>query len=133
MKRKIVVILLALLFTLSFTNNVFADVDVKGYYRSDGTYVAPYKRSNPDGNFNNNWSTEGNVNPYTGKKGTKEKETNWSSNGGYYNGQYYQIAEQSDEMAFADYLWFGFLGFIAIWFYRAHRQIKREESQKKKI
>ena len=44
---------------------------VRGYFRKDGTYVAPHYRSAPDGNFWNNWSTKGNVNPYTGKPGTK--------------------------------------------------------------
>jgi hypothetical protein len=124
MKRKLVV-LLALLFTIFFTNNVFADVYVKGYYKSDGTYVEPHYRSDPDGNFYNNWSTEGNVNPYTGKKGTKERATNWSSNEGYYNGQYYQIQEQSDELTFSDILWIGFLLYIGIGLFRASRASKR--------
>lgn len=44
---------------------------VHGYTRSNGTYVAPHYRSAPDGNFYNNWSTKGNVNPYTGEEGTK--------------------------------------------------------------
>ena len=48
-----------------------AQVYVRGYYRSDGTYVEPHYRSEPDGNFYNNWSTKGNVNPYTGEEGTK--------------------------------------------------------------
>src|SRR5229473_473291 len=46
-------------------------VYVRGYIRKDGTYVQPYMRSAPDGNFWNNWSTIGNVNPYTGEPGTK--------------------------------------------------------------
>jgi len=46
-------------------------VDVRGYYRKDGTYVPPHKRTAPDERFENNWSTVGNVNPYTGKPGTK--------------------------------------------------------------
>lgn len=46
-------------------------VHVRGYYRKDGTYVQPHYRSAPDGNFYNNWSTRGNVNPYTGEPGTK--------------------------------------------------------------
>ena len=54
----------------------FADVRVKGYTRKDGTYVNPHYRSNPDGNFYNNWSTVGNVNPYTGKIGTKTENSN---------------------------------------------------------
>src|SRR5437870_5735997 len=33
-----------------------ADVYVHGYTRSAGTYVAPHYRSDPDGNFYNNWS-----------------------------------------------------------------------------
>jgi hypothetical protein len=43
------------------------DVHVGGYYRRDGTYVAPHWRSAPDGNPYNNYSFPGNVNPYTGK------------------------------------------------------------------
>lgn len=46
-------------------------VYVRGYVRKDGTYVQPHMRSAPDGNFRNNWSTVGNVNPYTGAAGTK--------------------------------------------------------------
>ena len=46
-------------------------VHVRGYYRKSGTYVQPHYRSAPDGNFYNNWSTRGNVNPYTGQPGTK--------------------------------------------------------------
>jgi len=48
-----------------------AAVHVRGYYRKDGTYVQPYVRSAPDGNFYNNWSTKGIVNPYTGQPGTR--------------------------------------------------------------
>lgn len=45
---------------------------VRGYTRKDGTYVAPHRRSTPDGKFGNNWSTRGNQNPYTGKEGTRQ-------------------------------------------------------------
>lgn len=44
---------------------------VKGYTKKDGTYVAPHKQTNPNGTKRDNWSTKGNVNPYTGKPGTK--------------------------------------------------------------
>ena len=47
-----------------------ADTYVNGYFRQDGTYVQPHYRSAPDGNVWNNYSTRGNVNPYTGKPGT---------------------------------------------------------------
>lgn len=39
--------------------------------RQDGTFVEGHRRTNPDGNPYNNWSTQGNVNPYTGKAGTR--------------------------------------------------------------
>jgi hypothetical protein len=42
----------------------------RGYTRRDGTYVAPHMRTRPDGNPWNNYSTRGNVNPYTGRGGT---------------------------------------------------------------
>jgi len=48
-----------------------ADVYVRGYTLPNGTYVAPHYRSNPDHNFQNNWSTYPNVNPYTGQMGTR--------------------------------------------------------------
>ena len=44
---------------------------VRGYSRSNGTYVQPYYRSHADGNFSNNWSTYPNINPYTGNVGTR--------------------------------------------------------------
>lgn len=46
-------------------------VHVRGYTKKNGTYVAPHYRSHPDKSYNNNWSVKGNVNPYTGKPGTK--------------------------------------------------------------
>jgi len=49
-----------------------ADQWVNGYYRKNGTYVKGYWRSDPDNTDRNNYSTKGNVNPYTGKKGYKE-------------------------------------------------------------
>lgn len=45
------------------------DVWVRGYTRRDGTYVRPHYRTRPDGNPWNNYSTRGNVNPYTGRPG----------------------------------------------------------------
>ena len=63
---------LILLLALFFTAVLEAQgVRVRGYTRKDGTYVSPHYRSAPDGNFNNNWSTKGNVNPHTGEAGTE--------------------------------------------------------------
>lgn len=47
-----------------------ADTYVRGHTRSDGTYVQPHYRTNPDGNPFNNYSSRGNTNPYTGQSGT---------------------------------------------------------------
>ena len=44
---------------------------VEGYTKKDGTYVAPHDRTSADSTKTNNWSTKGNVNPDTGKAGTK--------------------------------------------------------------
>lgn len=44
---------------------------VEGYYRKDGTYVRSHYRTDPDSSFWNNWSSKGNVNPFTGQIGTK--------------------------------------------------------------
>jgi hypothetical protein len=64
-------ILVVVILTLVITTVADADVHVRGYYRSNGTYVQPHWRSDPDGNFYNNWSTYPNVNPYTGAIGTR--------------------------------------------------------------
>ena len=62
-----------------FGGEASADDYVRGYYRSNGTYVAPHYRSHADGNFYNNWSTYPNINPYTGKMGTRVTPPYWSS------------------------------------------------------
>jgi hypothetical protein len=43
---------------------------VSGHVTKNGTYVAPHYQTNPDSTKLNNWSTQGNVNPYSGKVGT---------------------------------------------------------------
>jgi hypothetical protein len=45
---------------------------VRGYVTKRGTYVAPHRATNPDSTKTNNWSHKGNVNPDTGKTGTKK-------------------------------------------------------------
>ena len=44
---------------------------VDGYTKKDGTVVKSHERSTKDDTKDNNWSTKGNVNPDTGKTGTK--------------------------------------------------------------
>lgn len=47
-------------------------VSVKGYYNKSGKWVEPYKRTSPNKTVRDNWDTRPNVNPYTGKPGTKD-------------------------------------------------------------
>lgn len=64
---------------------VVADTYVRGYYGKDGTYVQPHYRSSADSSYNNNWSVRPNVNPYTGRRGTRQPTWNDRppSNNGY--------------------------------------------------
>lgn len=45
---------------------------VKGSVRKNGTYVAPHQRTAPNSTKIDNYSSKGNVNPGTGKEGTKD-------------------------------------------------------------
>ena len=51
---------------------------VNGYMRKDGTYVQPYQRSSPNSTTLDNYSTRGNVNPYTGEQGTHRPQRSQS-------------------------------------------------------
>ena len=44
---------------------------VRSYTTHHGTYVPSYRRTSPDHSKTNNYSSRGNVNPYTGKRGYK--------------------------------------------------------------
>lgn len=83
MKRIILALVIVIAFFIvaeAFANDTY----VNPYFRKDGTYVPGHHRSTPDGNKMNNYSTQGNVNPYTGKPGYvdpyKEKNTYPQSN-----------------------------------------------------
>jgi hypothetical protein len=65
MKKLIVTVLLTLGATAAL-----ADQYVDGYIRKDGTYVPGHFRSSPDAYKFNNFSTQGNANPYTGERGS---------------------------------------------------------------
>ena len=51
--------------------NAYADNNVGGYVRKDGTYVAPHTRSASNNTNKDNYSTQGNRNPYTGSSGSR--------------------------------------------------------------
>lgn len=55
---------------VGFVGSAEAASRVRGYYKPrTGTYVQPHYRSSPNSSRWDNWSTKGNYNPYTGKKG----------------------------------------------------------------
>jgi hypothetical protein len=57
-KPKVKTLIAIALFAASIVG-VSARVHVNGYYRQNGTYVAPHWRSSPDGIESNNWSYQG--------------------------------------------------------------------------
>lgn len=76
-------LLLALLLLLVTVPMCFAE-RVNGYMRSDGTIVNGYQRSDSNGTVRDNWSYEGNTNPYTGQVGSNHYRHSRSSE--YYSG-----------------------------------------------
>ena len=72
MKKLLATILISLALILSvFSFAEARTVRVKGYYKpSTGSYVQPYYRTSPNRSKWDNYSTKGNYNPYTGRKGT---------------------------------------------------------------
>lgn len=63
------ILALIAIFFVSTSLLLAKDVYVKGYTKSNGTYVAPHYRSSPDSTVRNNYSYKGNNNPYTGETG----------------------------------------------------------------
>lgn len=66
--------LIILLAALLASSSVLADTLVNGYVRSDGTYVAPHYRTEANGIRFDNYSSQGNSNPYTGQRGYESNE-----------------------------------------------------------
>ncbi len=70
--KKLFIIAVALVGLSLFSFAEARTSSVRGYYKpSTGTYVAPHYRSSPNSSRYDNYSTKGNSNPYTGKKGSK--------------------------------------------------------------
>jgi hypothetical protein len=71
---------LAIFFCLSSIAQTNSNhVKVKGYYKKNGTYVQPHYRTAPNSTKNDNFSTEGNTNPYTGKPGWINRDNNYNT------------------------------------------------------
>lgn len=69
--KKIIIFILSLALIFGMFNFVDARTTrVRGYVKpSTGRYVAPHYRTSPNRTKFDNFSTKGNYNPYTGKKG----------------------------------------------------------------
>lgn len=70
MKKLLLLIVLSFVFTtLTATNSEARTTRVGGSVRKNGSYVAPHYRTSPNRTKLDNWSSKGNYNPFTGKKG----------------------------------------------------------------
>jgi hypothetical protein len=67
--KEIAVIVLAVLASTAFAQTGKSHAK-QGYVTKNGTYVAPSYSTNPNETKLDNYSTKGNINPYTGKAGT---------------------------------------------------------------
>ena len=64
------VVLAAILVVGLGTSDAAAESYVNGYYRNNGTYVDSHYRTGRYDSKSNNYSTQGNVNPHTGRVGS---------------------------------------------------------------
>ncbi len=72
MKKILATILLLLVMGLSLFSIAEAySVRVRGHRRpSTGRFIMPHFRTSPNNSRWDNWSTRGNINPHTGRRGT---------------------------------------------------------------
>lgn len=102
------------LFLLIFITNCYSQVNVKGYYRSNGTYVQPHQRTVPNSTITDNYSYPGNYNPniscdnssyhtntntnFTSSSNTKTEWVDgyYRNDGTYVNGYYKKKEKESN-------------------------------------
>lgn len=82
---------------------VFAQTWVDGYYKKDGTYVPGHFRSNSNSTTFDNYSTKGNINPFTNEKGYKDPYST-SNKSNYFNYNTYDYNTNSNKKK-NDYDW----------------------------
>lgn len=70
--KKLFILSVLLVGVLLFSESAEARTTrIRGYFKpSTGSYVAPHYKTTPNRSKFDNFSTKGNYNPYTGKKGT---------------------------------------------------------------
>lgn len=94
--KKFLLFVMSLL-TISVSSS-YAQTNVRGYYKKNGTYVQPHQRSTRNNTNWDNYSTSGNRNPYNGSNGSRAKDytpgaTNYGAGQSIYTGpqggQYY--------------------------------------------
>lgn len=73
MKRLVASLVVLLCFFL-VADAIAADTYVRGYTNRNNTYVEPHYRTAPNNTPYDNYSTRGNVNPYTGQVGTRDPD-----------------------------------------------------------
>jgi hypothetical protein len=70
-------VLVATVFALGFSSEASARGasggfhSVRAHVTKNGTYRSQHYQTNPNSSRFDNWSTKGNVNPFTGKPGTR--------------------------------------------------------------
>lgn len=90
--KKLGILSLGLFMLIGMASPAHAYVSVTGYYRSNGTYVAPYVRSNPNSLKYDNYSYRGtgslyNSSYYSSNHSTSWYTPSWSTDSSYYLGK----------------------------------------------
>lgn len=70
--RRYIIAASALLYIFAVTAAEAGNVRVRGSSTKTGVYRQPHIRTSPNNSKIDNWSTKGNVNPNTGKKGSAD-------------------------------------------------------------
>jgi Ni/Co efflux regulator RcnB len=67
-----------------------------GYYRSNGTYVQPHVKTESNSTNTDNFSTQGNTNPYTQERGMRARDYS-SESSNYGQGKQIQTGERGGQ------------------------------------
>ena len=73
--KKIIIFLFLIVSSIQLFCQNESDVYVESYTKKNGTYVEGHYRTSPNYTNNDNYSTKGNTNPYTGKPGWIEPDS----------------------------------------------------------